>query len=211
MTIYAIPGLGADYRVFDYLKLDHKVIVLQWLTPTWKESISEYALRLSTQMDTRTPFVLLGVSFGGLVAAELAKHTQPEKVILISSVSVRAQLPVFYQLLGRLRVMQFIPVKRFMLNPRLTARLFGTQRVNLLRAILKDTNPKLVRWSLKEIFTWENTKRPSNCLVIGGSKDKLFPPKLKNGITLIDGGQHFMIVDRADELSEIINRWLSTN
>jgi hypothetical protein len=39
---------------------------------------------------------------------------------------------------------------------------------------------------------------------IGGSKDKLLAPKGNNTI-IVKGGEHFMMVDRADEISEIIN------
>lgn len=46
-----------------------------------------------------------------------------------------------------------------------------------------------------------------NLLQISGTHDKLMPPKSKNAI-LIEKGKYLMIVDRASEISKIINERL---
>ena len=65
MKIYGISGLGADQRVFKYLKLDCEFIPIDWITPLKRESIENYALRLAQVIDTNEAFGILGVSFGG--------------------------------------------------------------------------------------------------------------------------------------------------
>lgn len=73
MIIYAFSGLGADERVFTFLNLPYKIKTVNWISPQVNESIELYSKRISTKIDTTTPFALLGVSFGGLVVAEINK------------------------------------------------------------------------------------------------------------------------------------------
>ena len=40
---------------------------------------------------------------------------------------------------------------------------------------------------------------------INGTSDKLIPPRGITKMYLIENGEHFMIVDRAQEISELIN------
>jgi len=68
MKIYLIGGLGADERVFKYLKLDCETQVIKWLEPKQKETIISYSKRLLKQINQEENFALLGVSFGGIIA-----------------------------------------------------------------------------------------------------------------------------------------------
>ena len=62
------------------------------------------------------------------------------------------------------------------------------------------------KWAVQELTNWKNETRLENVLKICGTKDKLIPPsKDSTEIHLIEKGAHFMIVDRADEISSIIN------
>lgn len=48
MKIYAVSGLGADERVFQFLNIDYHLIPILWVDPFPKESIEGYAERLKT-------------------------------------------------------------------------------------------------------------------------------------------------------------------
>lgn len=104
MDIYLLSGLGADERLFQYLDLKgHRLIPLNWITPCKDESIEDYAQRIAPQVRDGNS-VLIGVSFGGIMAMEIGKHIQIHKIILISSVESFKELPVTYRLAGRLRL-----------------------------------------------------------------------------------------------------------
>ena len=97
MNIYCISGLGADKRVFDHLNIiNHDLKYLEWIDPFPNESIETYARRLSKGIDQDHPFILLGVSFGGIIAIEIAKITTPIHTIQISSVDNHHVLPKLY-------------------------------------------------------------------------------------------------------------------
>ncbi|MBO6515792.1 MAG: alpha/beta hydrolase [Bacteroidia bacterium] len=209
MKIYAIPGLGADARLYAHLTLEHDLEVVEWLMPEGDEDFSGYMQRMSETIDQSKPFALLGVSFGGLAVVELSRIVSPAYLILVSSIDSRDDMPVLYKALGAIRLGNVLPEFLFKLPKRLTAWLFGTTNTAELYPILNDMKPKLVKWSMKQIAGWTNTKRPENCFKICGSQDRLFPPKnCENGYVL-EGGAHFMVVDRAGEISDIINQHLA--
>ena len=207
MNIYAISGLGADERVFNYLALKGDLIPLQWLKPETNESLEAYALRMAEKINQAEPFILLGVSFGGLVAVEISKVLQPRLTILISSVETKDELSTVYRLLGQTKLVKWIPYPLFD-PPRMLANwIFGAKNKALLSDILNDTDLKFAKWAVNALLTWQNTSKLTTPLLkIGGTSDKLLPPQ--GDTILIEKGAHFMIVDRAEEISQIINRRL---
>lgn len=207
MKIYAINGLGADKRVFKYLTLDYELVPVEWITPKAKESIIQYSQRLLAEyeIDKDTNFGILGVSFGGLIAVEISKLTKPKFTIIISSVETRNELSGVIKLTGKSKLLELVP-ERLLKPPKAIAHyLFGTSEKKLLNAIIDDTDLGFTKWAIRELVNWKNQSRLSNLIKIGGTKDKLLPPKGANTI-LIDKGEHFMIVDSAKEISDIINR-----
>lgn len=205
MTIYAISGLGADKRVFEYLSLDFELVHLDWITPDKNEPISAYAKRLSSSININEPFGLIGMSFGGMVATEIAKQLNPKFTILISSAETKYELRPIYRWFGKLNIVQFFPKYCFNMPRRMAYYIFGAKNKALLKAILDDANIHFTKWAINEITRWKNTTSILNCYKIGGTKDKLIPQKPSIKTTLIKNGEHFMIVDQANEVSEIIN------
>ena len=48
-------------------------------------TISEYALKMTQEITHENP-ILVGVSFGGMLVQEMARHIKTRKVIVVSSV-----------------------------------------------------------------------------------------------------------------------------
>ena len=91
-TLYILSGLGADEKVFQRLDFSGvSVTFIKWLPSQAEESIGDYASRLLPQITTPHP-ILLGLSFGGMVAIEIAKQIDTEKVILISSAKTKNEI-----------------------------------------------------------------------------------------------------------------------
>lgn len=208
MIIYCIGGLGADKRVFNCLKLDYPIEVLDWIPSLRNENISEYAQRLIRNTSFKEPFVLLGVSFGGLIAVEISKMIKPKLLLLISSVEVSSQLRLIYRVLGKTKILKIIP-KRLFLPPKFLANyLFGAKNKKLLNQIIRDTDLKFAKWAVNQLACWQNDEVLEDCIIISGTKDKLMPYYKTDRTVLIENGGHFMIVDKAKEISEIINKEL---
>lgn len=210
MKVYGISGLGADKRVYDYLTLDFDFIPINWITPSKNESIENYSERLCKIIDTKNDFCLIGVSFGGLIATEISKILNPKVTILISSAHTKNELRPIFIWFGKTKLIKLIPA--FLFNPpRIIAKyLFGAKNSKLLNDILDDTDLNFAKWAVKELTNWKNTTQLKNILKINGTNDKLIPPRGNTKMEVINNGGHFMIVDRADEISDIINTKIKT-
>lgn len=102
--VFLIPGLGADRRVFDFLDLsDYSCHYIYWIDPLPDESIECYSARLSSQIKSSAP-ILIGVSFGGMIAIEIGKQIKTEKIILISSARTRNEIPWYIRWAGVLNM-----------------------------------------------------------------------------------------------------------
>lgn len=198
-----IGGLGADERVFKFLKLNSDFEILRWINPDPKEELESYANRLLKQINQDEEFGLLGVSFGGIVAIEISKIIKPKKLILISSVESSSQLPKSYISIGKTRILNLIPNSLIKPPKQIMGFLFGAQNIELLEQIINDTKPEFIRWALNTIIDWSNISTPIAVIRIHGTNDKLIP--LKGSAITIKNGGHFMIVDKADEISNLIN------
>ncbi len=206
MKIFAISGLGADERVFKYLTLNYKLVPILWIDPKDNESIIDYSKRLieKYKLNDEDDFVILGVSFGGLIATEISKLTKPNLTILISSVETHDELSGLLKLAGKSKLINLIPEQLFNPPKFIAHFMFGTDNKELLNSILGDTNLSFTKWAVRELLNWKNHIKLPNLIKIGGSKDKLLPPKGKSTI-LIEQGEHFMIIDKAEEISKVIN------
>lgn len=210
MKLYSISGLGADQRVFDYLDLDAEIIPLHWITHKEEESLIDYAERLSLKINVSEDFGLIGVSFGGLIATEISKKLNPKLTILISSIETKNELRAIYKFFNKTKLINLIPYQ--LLDPprQIAYWLFGAKNKQLLKKILDDTNLKFAKWCLKNLLAWSNeTKIENPKLKICGTKDKLLPTSNEKNVHRIIGGTHFMIVDRATEISAVINEYLT--
>lgn len=205
MKFYGIPGLGADKRVFDGLKLHRPIIPVEWIDPKNNESIEKYAARLSKVFQTDEPFGIIGVSFGGLIAVEINKILNPRITILISSITTRQELPLLYRWMGKTNIISLLPAKLLIPPYSFVAFMFGAKNKQLLIKILAKTDPEFVKWALPQLLKWTNTERIKNSIRIHGTHDRLLPLKNKKQIIFIQHGTHFMIVDNAPEVSEVIN------
>jgi hypothetical protein len=205
LKIYGIGGLGADKRVFDFLKLNYLFVPIEWIEPNENESLKDYSIRLSKVIDAKSDFALIGVSFGGLVAVEISKVLKPRLTILISSAETKNELRPIYRRVGKSGLLNKLPRKLFDPPRNIAKFIFGTDNKKLLNSILDDTDLKFAKWAVNELVNWDNLDQVENLVRIHGTKDKLIPWNSSEKAYLVKNGEHFMIVDRAVEISKIIN------
>ena len=75
--------------------------------------------------------------------------------------------------------------------------------------ILNDTNPAVINWSLIQVMHWQNEEMPKNYLHLHGTSDLIFPfENIKNATPIAHGG-HFMVWNKADEISTKISQYLN--
>lgn len=211
ISIYFISGLGADRRAFRKLVFPESfnIVHLDWISPENNESLKSYASRLASHIDSSTPFYLVGLSFGGMLATEIAKQLNPIHTFLISSTPTFKELPWYYRMAGNLSLQKLLPTGLLKTNNNLGLRFLGAksdEERKLLRQLVLDSDPYFIKWALTCILTWRNTERPLNMTHIHGTTDNILPIRFTvRPDHIVKGGGHFMVYGNAKEIMEIIN------
>lgn len=204
--IYLLSGLGADKRVYDFIDLSgHKLTHIDWIAPLNNEPLGDYAKRLAKQIHSTHP-ILIGVSFGGMMAIELAKLIETEKIILISSAKTKFDIPFYFRFTGWLKLHKLAQTALLKKVNWLTYWIFGAESEierKLLKQIIQDTDPKFLTWAIDKIVTWKN-EVISNVKHIHGTRDRLL--LLQTADFKINNGGHLMIVNKGEEISDVIRK-----
>lgn len=212
--VYIISGLGVDERVFRLINFGTlKPEFINWIPPNPKESIQQYANRLSQKITCDQP-IIIGLSFGGMIAVEIAKIITTQKVILLASSKTRKELPWYWLLAGKLRLNRLLPSKLLKSPHFFTYWLFGIQtdqEQELLKNILNDTDTSFLKWAIHEIVNWQHQENVSENMVhIHGSKDRILPLKYVKADYIIEEAGHFMTITHAKAI-EVLIRQLCTS
>jgi pimeloyl-ACP methyl ester carboxylesterase len=213
LAVYCIPGLGINEEVFGNLKLTNCTLhYIKWITPLKNEKLPEYALRLAEQIDTTQPFALIGMSFGGMCAIEIAKKFKSIKTILISSNKTSAEVPLNISMWAPFPFYKSMNDAFYRGGAIRTKSLFGVktrEQSVLFERMLNAAPENYFAGAIHCIISWTNKEVPENVVHIHGTADLILPyHKIVKCDYPIKDGTHFMIEDRADELSAIINEEL---
>ncbi|WMX16877.1 alpha/beta hydrolase [Aureispira sp. CCB-E] len=211
--VYCISGLGADKRVFAALKLPEiELVHIAWLSPSIDDTMGSYAKKLLPQIDTSTSVTILGLSFGGMLAVEVGHWIENSQIIVLSSAVTASAIPLRYRLLGQWKIPDKIPFSILQKTNALTYYFFGIKTKQyqvLLNNILQDTEEHFFRWAVQAIVNWKNEKVPLDLIQIHGTNDKILPLVKTPSLILVKGGGHFMVLEQADQVAQILNDILS--
>ncbi len=205
--IILFPGLGGDPRMFAQQKrvFGDDLVCPAWLTPDAGESFDDYTRRWAKLLepeagDDRALF-LGGVSFGGMVAMQMARHMNPAAVILIGSCRSRAAKPPRWQMARRIGDM--IPPRLFGRRVLAAAALWvavldrlDDEHRALLMTMAADSEPKLIRWSGHACADWgfDSGDHPDFPPIhqIHGRHDAIIPLYQGDPDTVIPDGRHLI-------------------
>jgi pimeloyl-ACP methyl ester carboxylesterase len=207
--IFCISGLGADERIFSRLRVPgFKLVCLPWITPLHDEPIRDYACRMLAPVSDVEP-IFLGVSFGGMMAIEMARQMPTAKVILVSSIRHHEELPAWMKLSGKLRLNRLIPGKPPPWLSPLENFFLGAEtpeEVVLCNEFRQNVDPAYLHWAISQVLHWKNEWQPTQCFQLHGDRDRIFPVQQVRPTHIVPGGGHLMISNRAEEVSRILMR-----
>ena len=205
--MYCISGLGADEHIFDGLAVPGAAFVhLPWLMPEGDEALGDYAGRMKRDIGEAAP-ILLGVSFGGMMAIEIAKLLPAATVIIISSIRHWRQLPFPIKMTAHLGLGKWTPPANLRLLAPLQDYFLGVETkadARLVREYRGNVDPHYLQWSIRQIAGWQNEWQPASFYHIHGSKDRVFPLNLVEPTHVVEGGGHLMIHNRAAEINNML-------
>lgn len=212
-TIYCISGLAADERAFSQLAPDgYTLTCLPWLTPLPKETITAYAIRMSNAITSEKP-VLMGLSFGGMMSIEIAKVLPVEKIILISSIKSRHEMPWWMKVAGMLRLNKIFPMRSYKITEPVQNWFIGvtnSQEREMVKFYRKNAPQEYIDWAVNEILKWRNEWLPAKLFHIHGDSDHIFPIGNVAPTHVIKGGGHLMIMNKASQVNASLKQILAT-
>lgn len=211
--IYCISGLGADARLFSNLEISGTFGLkpVAWIPARSGETIESYAERMAAVITDQNP-ILLGVSFGGMIAVEMAKFMPIKKIFLVSSIKTRFEKPFYFRMGAFLRLNKLISLKptKF-LEPfeNFNLGVKTAEDKELAEDYHRHFDEKFGDWAIDRIIHWKNEVYPPNLTHIHGSKDHILPIRYVKPDFIVEGGGHLMIFNHAEEVSAILNRVLA--
>lgn len=211
MKIYFLSGLGADESVFIGLDLPGvERVYLNWVEPFPKESIEAYAQRMADRITEPNPLII-GLSFGGMMAMEIAKLIPVQQLILISSAKTSKELPPYFKVCRYLPLHKVLPLQSVANSDQLMGFFFGVRTLaqkERLKSIIRNTTQGFNQWAINALVNWKNKMINAPVFHIHGNADKLLPLSFVQPDIIIEGGNHFMIMQKAKEISGHIQRVL---
>ena len=211
-----LPGLGADRRLLEpQRKAFGDLIVPPWIPPHRRETLPDYAVRLAQTIPKSRPLLLGGISLGGMVAYEMARHLRPDAVVLIASCrSCRCVRSLFL----RLRMLSpYVPAWMIQTSKRFsrlgTAVIIGAtaEQRRLCAAMYRDADSHFMRWAIGAILDWNPSPLEGiRILQIHGEKDRLIPVARVQADEVISGGGHFINLTEAERVNRFLERAVAT-
>ncbi|WKN46183.1 alpha/beta fold hydrolase [Tunicatimonas pelagia] len=213
MIVYFISGLGADEQAFRYIKLPNvEKRFIRWIPPQKRETLKEYTTRLLDQIDTTQPVTLIGLSFGGIVAQELASMIHCERLILISSVKQPEELSPVLRFIRSTRLYRLFPFRWVKpvfskVAPYWFSALSDRHRA-LLKVTIDETDDTFAEWAIEAIMLWKGSSVERPVIHLHGTHDRIFPVRHLHNYVPVKRGGHFMIVTHAKPISQLLQKYV---
>lgn len=214
IPVYALPGQGADARLFDSIILSqpYVLIVLEYGTPKKGASLRQFAQSLLPNIDTTQPFVLLGTSLGGMLCVELSDLVQPTHTIIISSAKTALELPFRYRFQKKIPLYKLFPGFILRGGAKLLQPIVEPDRRNhkkTFKDMLRKKEGVYMKRTVGLIIQWERTSQPNDVIHIHGTKDHTLPiRKIEQVDYVIESGSHMMTLTKAKEINQILEQIL---
>jgi pimeloyl-ACP methyl ester carboxylesterase len=213
LRLIGLAGLGADRRLFEPQRtLPFEIEVIDWPVPISRETLADYAARLAGQFDTTRPFLLCGISFGGIIAQEMVRHVSPQGIILISTFRSCASLPRHLRAAGTAarvlspRVFDWLKFCSPVVRSRFGVK--SAEHAAVFDAMLCDTPAELLRWAIPQIVRWQGCPDVSTpVLQIHGKHDRIIPNRRIHADVVVSGAGHLLNITHAEQVNFAIVQW----
>ncbi|TNJ43600.1 alpha/beta hydrolase [Tamlana fucoidanivorans] len=214
--VYLMPGMAASPKIFEYINLpkdQFDIHYLEWMIPLGDESLSAYARRMCQHIKHEN-IVLLGVSFGGVLVQEIARLIKVRKLIIVSSVKSKYELPSRMLLVKSTGAYKLVPTHLASKIEIFEKYAFGklmTKRVELYKKYLSVNNNTYLSWAIKEMVCWQQETYNPNIVHIHGDHDSVFPIKYIENCMVIPNGTHIMIINKYKWFNENLPKIIISN
>ena len=212
MKIYLLPGLGFDHRIYRKLNFEGlDCTFLNWIEPEKNESIQHYAERFAQEIkETDEKITLIGHSLGGILSQEIATFKTIDKIILISSIKSRQELPFHFKIVKPFAVQHIFTKNLTIKSLPYWGKSHGyetDEEQGLLVDMVSQYSNYYLQWALRQLSIWQTPSIPkhSKRVHIHGTNDKTLPYSLIHEPDFtIQNGSHFMVYKQPERMQSIL-------
>lgn len=206
IPVYCIPGLAADINIFEFINLPDifDVYKLPWKMPSKNEPLADFAKRMAVEVK-HDNVILIGVSFGGIMVQEMSSFLNCRKVIIISSVKTKHEMPTRLHLLRSSKLYKLIPTSLIGQVKRWEQLVYGDVAKKIAKAYQKYltvTHKDYLDWAIENILEWKQEISNENIIHIHGEQDQVFPIKNIVNPIIVPNANHAMILRRSKWFNE---------
>ena len=201
IPVYLMPGMAASSTIFKNIELAKdrfEIHLLEWFVPEYGITFEAYAAQMCLQIKHKRP-VLIGVSLGGLLVQEMAKLIEVEKVIIISSIKQKSELPKRLLFAKYTKIHKLLPTGLINNVELLVKYAFGEtikSRLELYEQFLAVRDKYYIDWCIDKIVHWNQSSYEPNLIHIHGENDVVFPIQYIKNCLIVPKGTHTMIIHR---------------
>ena len=216
IPVYFVPGLAAGKEIFRNIllpKKQYQTYVLEWLIPEKNETISEYSARMAALV-IEPNAVLIGVSFGGVIAQEMSVFLKLNKLIIISSIKTRNELPHRLKIAAKTFAYKLVPTRLVLSASDLTKFAIGpktAKRLKLYQEYLHVRDKQYLDWAIEHMITWKRTEKIEGVVHLHGDSDAIFPIKYISNCIEIEYGTHIMLLNKGSVITKKIIEIIEEN
>jgi len=213
---YFVPGLAASKEIFKNIRLPEdqfEIHILEWLIPEKGEALSAYAQRMAERV-VHQDVVLIGVSFGGVVAQEMCAFFKPKQLIIISSVKTKHELPKRLKAVRKTGIYKLVPTGWALSVKDLTKLAIGPRsrkRLKLYQQYLWMRDKRYLDWAIKQMVCWERETPLTDITHIHGDADIVFPIKNIEATHILPQGTHIMILNKGSKVSKLLENIMKSD
>lgn len=200
-TVFLLPGLGANSDLFSDDPWPFATRTVEYLAPHSQDmGFSEYALQLIAANGIRPGDSLIGVSLGGMLAFEIARHLPIRKLTLVSSCTDSRHIQPYIRHLRPLS--RWIPWRLIQWAPFPSAILSDSRRRGL--AMFRVADADFIPWACLNAAVWRCPAEHPDVMQIHGDRDPVFPISRQTVQHTIRGGDHLMVLSHWREIQPLL-------
>jgi hypothetical protein len=212
---YFIGGIATDKQLYQH-QLEHipGSVYLPFPQHDIHDTMETYVQKFIPLIDTSKPFNIVGCSMGGIMTMELLKYINPEKVILISSVKCRKEMPWNLRQLKYTKLHKLFSGSMFIKSIVLGSRFIKeVNAIPYLRekviSMAKHNTPAFLYWCVNAIANWKGgSDYRKDIIHIHGTEDKMFPIKNLKNVIPVAKGTHNMLLSNSSYPTDFLLKTL---
>ncbi len=215
IRVVLFSGMGADDRLFRSIRIpEAEIVTPDHPEPAPGEKLTQYAARIADGLSIQSKDIVGGISFGGMLAGEIARQRRVAGLILLGSCLRPDRLPRSYRWIERLgclipdfalRCRSWRPLVRWRFAP------ITRDAETCLLEMSRSYPTAQIRAFGRMIMGWDGVDDVTcPILSIHGDSDRIIPLKSAAADVILKDAGHAFTLTHAEQTTSAIREFLRT-